>query len=157
MVDDEDYDLLSSTTWRAALKKNGVCYAVRDVSAAKDPSRPKMLMHRQVLNAQPGTIVDHINRDGLDNRKSNLRFVTNQQNCTNRVGWSGTSSIYKGVTWDKERKKWRAILNYNGTTYRIGRFDSEVAAAKAYDVKAVELCGEFACLNFGLVKVSIQN
>lgn len=146
IVDNEDYDKLIVKTWRAARKKNGTCYAVHDVRT-EDGKVIKLLMHREVLQAQSGSIVDHVNRNGLDNRRQNLRFVTNSQNCWNRIGVQNTTSKYKGVSWDRRRIKWRAKIVHNGKIYHIGRFDSEEEAALAYNKKAIELYGEYACLN----------
>jgi hypothetical protein len=109
-------------------------------------------MHREILGfgsiKQDPRLVDHRNRNGLDNRRENLRPSTNSQNLGNRIGSPNSSSKYKGVHWDSTRGKWRTQAQHDGKTYRLGRFDSEEEAAAAYDRKALELWGEFALLNF---------
>ncbi len=93
--------------------------------------------------------VDHINCDGLDNRRANLRLATRQQNkCNSRPRARRGTSRYKGVWWDKERRKWRAAVGYNGKTKHLGAFDNDIEAAKARDVAAKKYHGQFAWLNF---------
>ena len=101
-------------------------------------------MHVLLLpNCPPGLMRDHINRNGLDNRRANLRFVTPQENSWNSKPKS--SQPYKGVSARDGR--WIARIGYNGAIY-LGRFDSAEEAARAYDAKACELRGEYAYLNF---------
>jgi hypothetical protein len=105
------------------------------------------------MNAPPGMVVDHINRNKRDNRRCNLRVCTQVENMRNRCSTYG-SSKFKGVSWDARRKKWMAAIHINGTQIRIGFFADEVDAAKAYDRKARELFGEFAYLNFpGAIRI----
>ena len=93
-------------------------------------------------------IVDHIDGDPTNNRRSNLRNCTQHQNSMNsRKRKNDASSKYKGVSWDKGRKKWRAYINLMRKQLFLGRFDNELEAARAYNDKAVELYGEFAHLN----------
>ncbi len=105
-------------------------------------------MHRQIMNAPAGLVVDHIDGNGLNNRKSNLRVCTQGQNSLNSRPRRNCSSRYKGVSFYKRDKIWQAQIFYNFRTINIGRFDDEVEAALAYDRKAEELFGEFAYLNF---------
>ena len=116
-----------------------------------------ILMHRQILNAQHGQVVDHKNRIKTDNRKENLRFVTAQQNSYNTRKQDWCLSQYKGVTRIKGRKvdsnlskPWKAAIRKAGVDYRLGYFATELEAAMAYDKRALELFGEFAGLNFPL-------
>jgi hypothetical protein len=107
-------------------------------------------MHRQILDAAEGKFVDHINHNGLDNRRANLRIVTKEQNNWNKRKYFGNySSRYKGVSRPKNCGKWRAKIFYKGKGIFMGYFDDEESAAKAYDAKARELFGEYAALNFG--------
>jgi len=105
-------------------------------------------MHRLVMMAKPEQIVDHINGDGLDNRKDNLRFCTNMQNFQNSRKQKGCTSKYKGVHYVKKSKKWRAMIcpPGKGKSIHIGLFKKEEEAALAYLSKAKELFGEFARL-----------
>ena len=106
-------------------------------------------MHREIMEAKRGIIVDHINRNGLDNRKENLRFVSRSQNAMNseREGYPYTSK-YRGVCLGKRRKKWRAYICVGLKQKYLGYFYSEEEAAKAYDAAAKKYRGEYAFLNF---------
>lgn len=136
-IDEEDFSRLSKHSWCASYTGFG-WYARAKIKG-------KMVyMHRVIMNAKKNQIVDHINGDTLDNRKENLRFVTASQNIQNSMGYKG-SSKYKGVHYD--RNKWRADIQKDKKRIRIGRYDSEIEAARAYDQKAIELFGEFAKIN----------
>lgn len=143
LVDDEDYEELVKHNW--TLSNRG--YALR--SAYNKGMSKTILMHRAVLNAKKGLIVDHINHDKLDNQKINLRLCTNSQNQQNSKSKKNSTSIYKGVSL--ERGKYRVCISFqkDGKTNRIhlGYFATEAEAAHAYNLKATELFGEFAFLN----------
>jgi hypothetical protein len=146
LVDDEDYERLNQFKWYAYWDKDiKSYYAVRnDYSNGKQKG---FRMHRFIMNIDDSKIfVDHKNHLTLDNQKENLRICNNGQNQHNRK-LSEHSSIYKGVSWNKERKKWRALIRNDKKLIHIGRFDNEVDAGKAYNLKAKELFGEFALLN----------
>ena len=100
------------------------------------------------MNAPKGMVVDHIDGNGLNNRKSNLRICTKAQNVHNSRPRTNTSSKYKGVFWNKANKKWSATIHKGDKWTYIGGFDDEKEAARAYDRKAAEFFGEFAYLNF---------
>jgi hypothetical protein len=93
-----------------------------------------------------GTIVDHINRNPFDCRKSNLRFVTSKQNAQNTTSRKKTSR-FLGVSYHSCRKKFRAIIKQNGKSYHLGYFENEIEAALLYNQKAKELFGEYASIN----------
>ncbi len=139
IVDADDYEYLSQYKWHVKIKGNRR-YAYRTQGGKC------IAMHRQILNAPPGMHCDHINHDGLDNRRANLRLCTPQQNACNRKPLERTSR-YKGVFWCYEKKRWRAEIRHNGRLIHIGYFDYEADAAIAYDDYAAELFGEFAWLN----------
>jgi len=103
-------------------------------------------MHRLILNAPPDLKVDHINGNGLDNRKENLRLATTPQNVRNARLSLRNSSGFKGVK--RKRQKWQASIVFNGKTIRLGVFDAREDAARAYDIAALLLHGEFARVNF---------
>lgn len=140
VVDEEDYSYLSQWNW-CVLKVEKLCYAVRNI---KDGV---ILMHRQLLNAPKGKEIDHKDGDGLNNCRSNLRICNHQQNHYNLRNQVNTSSIYKGVYWDKDKHKWRASLKVEGKIKRLGRFKDEVLAALAYNQAATRYHGEYARLN----------
>jgi hypothetical protein len=141
LIDDDDYDRVSALKWKEVggyaahgYKKNGKAHTV--------------YMHRMITSAPLGMKVDHINHDALDNRKSNLRVCTHSQNHMNRVKLSGTSSLYKGVTWNKALRKWKAYISYQGKFRHIGYFDNEIHAAISYDLWSHDLFGQYALANF---------
>ena len=154
IVDPEDYEQLREYKWYA--KKGGnTYYAARGVRIFKDGEFigvRQILMHRVITNAPAGLMVDHINHNGLDNRRSNLRLCTRAQNAQNSRSRQGSSSKYKGVFLEKTSNRYLAHIRHNGKRTKIGRFKNEVDAAKAYDKKAREFFGEFAYLNFPEVR-----
>jgi len=151
IVDPDDFERLNKHKWYAVQCKN-TCYAGRNSRPGASQKRLYIKMHRVVLKPPEGFIVDHINRNGLDNRKANLRLATRAQNSLNRpyIKRPNSPSKYKGVTWHKRNKKWQAQICYNGIHKTIGYFHDEVAAAKAYDKAAKKYHKEFAVLNFPL-------
>jgi hypothetical protein len=122
IVDRVDLQLASDGVWRLAA--NG--YAVR-----REDSRT-VYLHREILGLQPGDGMegDHISRDKLDYRRSNLRIVTHAQNAQNVSVSPGKTSRHRGVCWDGSRGRWLAQAKVNGRNYYLGRFSSEEAAAE---------------------------
>ena len=145
LVDDEDYEWLRQWKWSAG-KSPTSWYARRNGAS---PKRERIYLHRLILAAQPGQQVDHINGDGLDNRRCNLRLCTRAQNNRNRGKGPTNTSGYKGVCWDKKAQRWRAAIWLNGKYKFLGHFDAPKDAALAYDEAALRLHGEFAKTNFG--------
>ena len=144
-VDVEDYPELNKYTW--TVRKEGNTYYANRTKRVGD-RRKQEIMHRKITNAPDGLVVDHINHDGLDNRKQNLRVCTRKQNSRNQLPYKNVTSKYKGVYWEKQSKCYRASVRKDGKLYNLGRFKDQKEAAKAYDERAVELFGEFAYLNF---------
>jgi hypothetical protein len=146
-VDDEDYDRLMDFA-----ENVGVPWVVTKSSTNKVTVQANWnSMCRIVLKAKKGIVVTHINGDGLDNRKQNLRLCSMSQAKSMQKGkMSNNRSGYRGVSdsGPAYKKKWRAELNYNGKRYRLGNFYDKEEAARAYDKKAYELMGEAAYLNF---------
>ena len=141
LVDDEDFEYLNQWKW-CAHKHRNTFYVVRNTTL--NGKRITKLMHGVILN---GKGIDHIDHNGLNNQKSNLRFCTQSQNLMNTKKRANTSSIYKGVHFDNRTKKWLAQINLRGKQIYIKLLSSEVDAARAYNAKATELFGEFANLN----------
>lgn len=142
MVDPEDYQKLSKYNWFLARSRGHKCYAV----CFED--KLILHMHRMIMDAPKGKVVDHRDRNGLNNTRGNLRIATHSQNCCNRVRPGNNSSKYRGVLRCKDRRKWRANICVNGKKRHLGYFENEEDAARAYDEAAKELHGEFAILNF---------
>lgn len=141
LVSDEDYETLSQFNWYA-YKDLRTYYAQRQVSAP-DGQRTVIRMHHAIC----GKGADHINGDGLDNRRENLRRCTHQQNTFNTRSRNDSTSHYKGVSWKMEASKWVAQIQVNGKKKHLGYFVNEDDAARAYDDAALRYFGEFAHLN----------
>lgn len=108
------------------------------------------MMHRFIAQPGRGLVVDHINGDPLDNRRSNLRVCTQGENARNRRKYRPTASIYKGVCKNASRRNpWVAIITIRRLVIKLGVFETEESAARAYDAAALCLHGPFARLNFG--------
>jgi len=145
IVDDEDYELVSQYKWYAL--RSAHTQAVWYAEASYPNSGGKVLMHRLIL--KPGKLhVDHIDNNGLNNQRSNLRFATTSQNQMNARKQSDTTSKYKGVHYCKREKRWQARIAINGSPRRsLGYFSTEEEAAQAYNLAASNLFGEYAKLN----------
>lgn len=141
IVDDEDYPSLAKNKWWVRRDRDRL-YAVRGV-------HPPILMHREIIHAEGVEQVDHINRDGLDNRRGNLRLASYGQNQANCKRHASNTSGFKGVSRDRRRtrKAWRAYLTVGGRHRFLGSFDDPAQAAKAYDQAALIHFGEFARTN----------
>lgn len=142
IVDDADYEWLSRWKWCASRVPH-TCYAIRSVGRGKTQKRT--YMHRAILDAPPELWVDHINADGLDNRRANLRLCTRAENNRNRRKHRDTASRFKGIV--PSYGKWIAQIKVNGKRFQLGRFVDEKSAARAYNEAAIRLHGEFAILN----------
>lgn len=136
-VDTADYEWLSRWKWHMS---SG--YAVRF-------SRGRMVfMHKMILDAPTGMVVDHKDGNRVNNCRCNLRVCTPLQNARNRRRSGRTGSQFKGVYYAKRLKKWYAKWWYKARNRRLEYFDTETDAARGYDLAAVRWFGEFACLNF---------
>jgi hypothetical protein len=142
IVDDEDYELLATKRWQLNTGGKGVKRNIRVGGVYFN-----ILMHRVIMNAPAGLLVDHRNRNPLDNRKENLRLATRAQNGQNRAVDAVSSSQFKGVSWFKRLRSWQAYITVNGRQNHLGLFLLEEDAAIAYNNAARELFGEFARLN----------
>jgi hypothetical protein len=139
LVDAADYEWLNRHKWTA---RGTGGYACRQ-------EKGRMIyMHREIMNAPKGMVVDHIDGNRQNNCRSNLRVCTQRENQHNQAKQISSASRFKGVFHDKRCGKWYAEARCNGEHFRVGPFEDEVEAARAYDRLAVELFGEFAYLNF---------
>lgn len=139
IADDEDYKYLSMLRWRTFVDGN-TFYAM---TTGPRPDRWSTSMHRIIMGANDGQIIDHMNGNGLDNRKSNLRFCTFSENSYNKK----IKKKYRGVCL-KRGKRWYSSITCQWKTHHLGVHETERDAAMAYDVAAKKLFGEFARLNF---------
>lgn len=149
IVDLDDLHLVSHFNWRVHIDGKTEYAISRQKVEGKRVLEIKM--HRVLMGAQRGQLVDHINGNGLDNRRSNLRFATQAQNQWNQKLHARNTSGVKGVCWNKAKKKWQASLMANGRRIFIGRFEKIEDAAAAYveankkhhgEFGRVEKCGE---------------
>lgn len=143
IVDDCDYDELSKHKWQWS-NKGEFGYACRTDHSTSP--KTTVYMHRVVCPSPEGKHTDHINRNGLDNRRINLRSVTPQQNSWNQKTTSG-SSIYRGVIWSQRHRAWIVRIRVNNELIYLGQRKGEAAAAALYDKAALRYFGEFATLN----------
>lgn len=147
IVDEEDYEKLMQHSWFVH-KSHHCCYAARLKHGNK---KDRIIqMHREILclSYHDGNIVDHINRDGLDNRKCNLRIVFPSLNRYNSRMMSINTSGYRGVSWHKQDRRWRANIGVKGKQIWCGQFTDRISAALAYDKAAIRYYGNDAVLNF---------
>lgn len=138
IVDDEDYELVSKSKWYYLNNRVGYAQKCEKV----DGKWVSLLMHRFIMNAPSIMQIDHINHNGLDNRRSNLRLCTKEENHLNLKLYKNSTTGIKGVHIDKT--KYRAQIFKNGRKINIGNFDTIEEATQAYSDKAHELFGEFA-------------
>jgi hypothetical protein len=146
LVDPRDYYRLARFKWSVTGDGENL-YAARILKETAAGRIQTIYMHREIMNAPKGLLVDHENGTGFDNRRANLRFATHAQNACNRAKRKNALSKYFGVTYDKKRHKWLTNLKHHGKTIYLGRYENEIDAARAYDAAAKKYHGEFARLN----------
>lgn len=145
IVDDEDYEMISRFKWHYS--KRGYAYCILNMGRLNGKSQwARSYLHRMILHVPLDKEIDHCNHNKLDCRRANMRVCTRQQNSRNMLRHRDSVSIYKGVSWSKEKGKWESRI-YNNKSIFLGYFNDETEAAKIYNTKASELFGEFACLN----------
>lgn len=143
-VDDEDYELISKYNWYIKRSYN-IFYAITNINKKK--VRMHRLIYSNYYTIDKNDIIDHIDKNGLNNQKNNLRKCNKSQNSINTVKRKTNTSGFKGVSFYKTFQKYRATIHKDGIKYSLGYFNSPIDAAKAYNEKCIELFGEFAELN----------
>lgn len=138
LVDDADFRKIACYSWSAT--SGTVIYAQRK------NGRKNVLLHREIMAAPDNLQVDHINGNGLDNRRANLRVCTRSQNLWNQRRRAKNTSGFKGV--NKNGDTWRARIKVNNKEIALGCYKDAIQAAKAYDYAAKKYFGEFAKTNF---------
>lgn len=148
-IDPEDADL-ALLKWCAVPRKSGGFYVSRGITYMPGTRQKNQFIHRVILSRMIGRellrneLVDHINNNPLDNRRSNLRLATVSQNRMNASKHDTCTSKYKGVSWNKYMSKWKVSIQKDHKSIHLGYFESEELAYQAYCKKAFELHGEFA-------------
>lgn len=146
IVDDDDFEWLNQWRWWAWKTRAGF-YARRKVAAGKYKRRV-VNMHRLLVNGlESWQLVDHIDRNPLNNQRANLRACTIGQNRANSRLENRNTSGYKGVSWNKRSAKWQAYAKKDGKMIYLGYFSTALEAAFKYDEKARQLFGDFALTN----------
>lgn len=148
IVDAADYDWLSQWNWSAHVDKGIRVYARRNTPRVNGGNQGAVHMHRAIVDAPKGMVVDHINHNTLDNRRANLRLCTVAENSCNRLNTKNSTSRFLGVSWNTRAKKWVAQLQTFRNNQYLGAFGNEEDAARAYDTAAVRVFGEYAKPNF---------
>jgi len=155
LVDTEDYYKLKKYNWFAIKNyRSDTYYAIRDVTIAK--KRSQILMHREILGLKygDGILVDHKDRNGLNNQRSNLRIASGSLNNYNKGISKTNTSGFIGVFWD--RGKWQTYIRVNYKLINCGRHINVIEAAKAYDDAAIKYRGTTARLNFPLKRRELK-
>ena len=138
VIDAEDYNKIKDLKW--SLDGRGYVTHCRENGISSK-------FHRVIIGALDNETADHIDGDPLNNRKVNLRMCTHHQNTWNNRTPKNNTSGYKGVHWNKEKRKWGAGIKYNYKKLFLGYFDDKIEAAKAYNTAAIKHFGDFARLN----------
>lgn len=143
-VDDEDYEFLMQ--WKWSVVQCGRSHYAQRAIWISERKNIKVYMHRVLVGVE-GLQVDHIDHNGLNNQKSNLRVATKSENLSYSRLRIDSKSGFKGVSWNSRRKKWESTIASKRKLYHLGRFSTQIEAAKAYDEAAISLHGSFALTN----------
>lgn len=141
IIDDSDYEYISQYRWYYA--KHG--YAARTVRSGG--LKKNVYMHRFIMGAKRGEVIDHKNRNTLDNRRGNLRICTVRDNASNKRIQDNNTVGFKGIYRRKENGKWQAEIKINGKKRALGCYQFKEQAAMVYDIWAIFYYGEYALTN----------
>jgi hypothetical protein len=147
LVDDEDYEWLICFNWHV-VGNEGNTSAMTTFYNFEGRKQKGIAMHHMILHFPDCECIDHINRNTMDNRKSNLRPCTHIQNQYNKGLFKNNKTGYKGVRWDKVKKNYIVSISCNSKPMRTKRYKDIIEAAKAYDRMALRYHKEFAYFNF---------
>jgi hypothetical protein len=143
VIDASDVDLVEGFKWFARIKKGATSYAVRRATDS-DGRNLDVYMHRVIAQTPTEFDTDHVDGNGLNNRRSNLRYATKSQNMHNMRKRRDNTSGFKGVSWHKSSEKWMARIRLNGEQHHIGSFTTLQAAHEAYSQVSSRMHGEYA-------------
>jgi hypothetical protein len=147
LLDEEDAHLLVDRTWRVMKNPNSKLY-VRWTTTENGKGRI-FYLHRLVMDAPKGVLVDHWDGNTLDCRKANLRLASHAKNSHNMAKWSKDStSKFKGISWKSKRKRWVSQISCDGKYHYLGLYSSEIHAAYVYDLASIQHHGEYGRTNF---------
>ena len=144
LVDDEDYERMAQHRWNICKRKNHI--RVQRSWITDTGKHKTVFLHREIMQPERGEEIDHKNRNGLDNRRENLRIVEHKHNSRNVEKYNNKkSSQYKGVF--RHNNKWQAIIRVDYNAIYLGSFNSEIEAAKIYNEASEEYHGEYGRKN----------
>jgi hypothetical protein len=141
LIDDEDHERIKSVKWHCFGNKDRP-YFGNTVNLGKG-KYTAILLHREIMNASPGTHIDHISGNTLDNRKQNLRICSRAENNCNLKRRVDNTSGYKGVSFDKKKNKWASYISKNKRHHFLGYFDTQESAYIAYCEASKKYHGEY--------------
>lgn len=148
LIDDADFGEISQYKWLAHRPNRCNVWYARRHTKSSSGQQLTIVMHRQLLSAPPNMQVDHIDGNGLNNSRSNLRLCSRHENRLNSPSRKVGTSGFKGVSWNSKRELWQVQIGLDGKNIYLGHFADEIEAARVYDNAARELHGDFARTNF---------
>jgi hypothetical protein len=143
IVDDQDYSELSNYKWHCYQDPLSKIWYAKRTTPRMNGKQKTIRMHQQIMGRP---LIDHINHNGLDNRRCNLRICTTSQNMKNNQRKILNSSGFRGVYLDKNVKtshKWRTIIRINNKNISLGYYDTPEKASEIFNIKSKEIYGEF--------------
>jgi hypothetical protein len=145
LVDDEDFEYLNQFRWFSN-NMNGKFYVGRYITVSKY-KQIRISMHRFIMKPEKGMVIDHLDRNPLNNQKNNLRICTQGENLRNKKIYANNKCGFKGVIWWERNSKWKAEIRHNKKKIYLGYYKNINDAARAYNAAALKYHGEFANLN----------